>query len=96
MEEDLSIFSDNESKIAMYKRVMNSNVYYFLPLYICMLVYDYLVFFTSVFKSDRILKGMMLGTAIVAMIVICLGFGFFIGQYSRLNKMIKDLENPLK
>jgi len=95
-EEDLSIFSDNESKIAMYKRVMNGNVYILLPLYIGMLVYDYLLFFTSIFKGDGFLSGVMLGTAIATMIVICLGFGFFIGQYTRLNKMIKNLENPLK
>ena len=94
--EDLSIFSDNESKISMYKRVMNGYIYLLLPLYICMFVYDYFVFFTTVFKGNGFLNIFIYGAAIGAMIVVCFGFGFLIGQYSKLNKMIKNLENPLK
>lgn len=91
-QEDLSIFSDNESKIAMCKRVINGHFYYLVPLYLIMLIYDYLLLFTSVLKGDGFWGGAMVGIGIGTMMVVVLGFGFYIGQYSRLNKMIKNLK----
>jgi hypothetical protein len=95
-EEDLSIFSDNESKIELYRRIINSQSLSMVPLYLIVLAYNYLMFFTPVFKGDSFWNGLALGCAMAAICVVIFSFGIQIGQYSRLNKMIKDLEHPVK
>lgn len=95
-QEDLSIFSDNESKIDMCRRVSNGQFFSFLPLYVVVLVYNYLVFFTRIFQQNGFFGGLLQGIAIAAVLVSVYGIGVYIGQLSRLNKLISELENPVK
>lgn len=90
--EELSIFSDNESKIDMCRRVSNGQFLSFLPLYAVVLVYNYLVFFTRIFQQGGFFVGLLKGIAIAAVLVSVYGIGVYIGQISRLNKLISELE----
>lgn len=90
-DEDLSIFSDNASKIDMLKRVINGQFLKFLPLYFLILGINFLTFFTNVFKADNFFSMAALIFSIIGMLVIVFGFGIYIGQVSRLQKKIKKL-----
>lgn len=94
--DDLSIFSDNQSKIEMCRRIIRRNFLRITPLYICILLYDYLVFGTGFLEMGGFIGGLLQGVAVAAMLVIVAGLGFFLGQYNRLQKIIKDLENPVQ
>ncbi len=93
--EDLSIFSDNESKIDMCKRVINGSVFTWIPLILIILVYDYLMCFTTVFRGKGFLSNVTLVIAIIAILIVVFALSIFVGQYSRLNNMIKKLEHPI-
>lgn len=91
-EEDMSIFSDNESKIDLCKRILKEQSLRILPLYCLLLVLDYIILFTPLAKGNTFFHGLAYGIVLGSILVIIFRFGIFIGQYSRLNKMIKDSE----
>ena len=91
---DLSIFSDNESKIAMFKRLIKSHFYKAIPISIIFLIYDYLLFQTSFFKvSGSVILSIM---SILLFGVMLVGIGIYVGQISRLYKFISKIENKIK
>ncbi len=90
--EDLSVFSDRESKLELCKRIINGHLLRILPVYLLLLCYDYLVFFTDILNCGGFLGGLLRGIAFGAILVILFGFGIFLGQIGRLNKMVKELE----
>ncbi|MBE5960879.1 MAG: DUF2812 domain-containing protein [Lachnospiraceae bacterium] len=91
-ENDVSIFSDNESKAEMCKRVMNGQFLRIIPLYLIMLAYDYFTFFTDVFRGDTFWNGLAQGIGIGLMLVVAFGFGVFIREYLKLNTMLKSFQ----
>ena len=93
--EDLSIISDNESKIDMCRRVINGQLLFFLPLYAVVLIYNYLVFFTEKMQQSGFFGGLIMGIGVAAVLACVYGIGVYIGQVSRLNKLISELENPV-
>ena len=95
-EEDLLIFSDNDSKIDMCRRVINKEVLQKVPLFLALIIFEYMILYTKVFDFDGFLKGLFRGIAIGVVCVIIICFGMIIGQYSRLNKMIKNMRNPIR
>ncbi len=90
--EDMSIFSDNESKIDMCRRVIHGQFLSILPLYLIILGYEYLMFFTDIFRGNSFWSGLLLGIAVGLMICVIFGLGLYIGQLGRLNQKIKKLQ----
>ncbi|MCI8608073.1 MAG: DUF2812 domain-containing protein [Firmicutes bacterium] len=95
LEPDLSIFSDNQSKAEMCKRIINRQFLRILPLYFFILVYNYLIFGTSLLDGEDFGSGFLLGVSMVFMVATLISFGYFLGQYHRLQKIMKDLEPPV-
>lgn len=91
-EEDLSLFNDNDSKIELCKSIINGNFLIIVPIYIFILVYNYLFFFTPIFRGNGVWTSIAIGIASVSVLVLCFGIGVYIGELSRLNKKIQDLE----
>lgn len=94
-EEDLSIFSDNTSKIEMCKRVINGNLLRVFPALLLILISNYLLFFCSGFTGSGFWQGAKYGIAAGSVLVLILCLSLVINQYSRLYKMMKSFKNPL-
>jgi len=94
-ENDMSIFSDNESKIEMCKRVINGNIINFIPFLLIIIAYDFLVGFTKLFRGDGVLSIIVSVFAIITLLIAVFALSFVVGQYSRLNHMIKKMQNPV-
>lgn len=95
-EEDLSIFSDRESKIALCKRVINGDALRIVPIIMLILGSNYLLFFTSLYEKSDFLQGARFGIMLGSFIVLYIALALTINQYRRLYKMIKSYENPVK
>lgn len=89
---DLSIFSDNSSKIDMCQRIIKRLPAFVVPIFVVSSLTYYLSMFTTVFQVDGFVTaalpwvsgGMMIATS------------FAFGQYVKLYKMIEGLKNPIK
>ena len=90
--EDLSIFSDRESKLELCKRIINGQLFHMLPVYLLLLCYSYWVLFTDSLNRGGFFGGLLTGIAVGALLVVLFGFGLFLGQLGRLNKMMKELD----
>jgi hypothetical protein len=95
-EEDLSIFSDKESKIELCKRVINGDALRIAPILLLILGANYLLFFTSLLQKSDFLQGARFGVMLGSLLVLIFSLSITIGQYKRLFKMIKNYENPVK
>ncbi len=95
-EEDLSIFSDKESKIDMCKRVINTDALRIIPILLTILGANYLLFFTSLLQKSDFLQGARFGVMLGSLILIYLTLSMTISQYKKLFKMMKSYENPVK
>jgi hypothetical protein len=95
-DEDLSIFSDKESKIELCKRVINADVLRIAPILLLILVSNYLLFFTSLIEESDFLKGARFGIMLGSILIYVFSISMTIGQYKKLYKMIKNYENPVK
>lgn len=91
-DEDLSIFSDNESKIQMCARIVNGRFLRILPLYAVLLVFNYLTFFTDLFRGGGFWRGLAMGIAMGAMLITFFGFGAYINQVQHLQNKMKKLQ----
>lgn len=91
--EDLSIFSDRESKIEMCKRVVNGQLFRLLPLTMIFMANSYVMFFTNIAGEKTFLHGLLWGIGISSMIVMCFCLGVYLNQVRRLNQKIKKLED---
>lgn len=94
--EDLTIFSDSESKMAMCKRVMHSRLCYIIPLYLVALVYNYMLHFTAEFRGHTFLSGFFEGMGMGLILMCVLLTVYFIVEFGKLNHMVKELENPIR
>lgn len=95
-EEDISIFSDNESKIELCKRVINGDLLRILPTILLLFTADYLLFFTTLISQSEFLQGAKFGVLTGTVIVLFFSISFTISQYKKLRRMIKNYENPVK
>lgn len=95
-EEDLSIFSDKESKIALCRRVINGDALRLAPILIFGLVANFLMFFTSIYDNSDFLQGARFGIMTGSLLVLFFALYLTINQYRRLYKMIKSYENPVQ
>lgn len=93
---DLSIFSDNQSRIDMCRRIIRRNFLRTIPFYLIFILYNYLVFGTDLFARNGFIGGLLLAVAVGTMMTFLFLIGYFVGQYSRLLKIIRDLENPVQ
>lgn len=91
--EDLSIFSNRESKVDLCKRIINGQLIHLLPLYFLMLACDYVIIFTDFLNKEGFF-GVLLGCIVaVTVLVIAFSFGNYIGQLSRLQHIMKENED---
>ncbi len=95
-EEDLSIFSDKESKIELCKRVINADALRIVPILLMILGANYLLFFTSLLQKSDFLQGARYGVMAGSLFIFILTLNMTISQYKKLYKMIKSYENPVK
>ncbi len=95
-EEDLSIFSDKESKIELCKRVINADALRIVPIIILILGANYLLFFTSFYEKSDFLQGARFGVMTGSLIVCFFAISLTINQYRKLFKMMRSYENPVK
>lgn len=92
IEGDMSIFSDKESKIEFCRRVIQGHFLRILPLYMMMLVYDYILLFTDLLHQEGFIGGVLNGIAMGSILIVAFGFGLYISQISRLNHIINESE----
>ncbi len=95
-EEDLSIFSDKESKIEFCKRVIGYDIIRVLPILLLLLATNYLLFFTSLAEKSDFLQGAKYGVVSGTAIALVFSLSVTINQYKRLYQMIRNYENPIK
>jgi hypothetical protein len=95
-EEDLSIFSDKESRIELCKRVIHADLLRIAPILLLILISNYLLFFTSLIEKSNFLKGARFGVVFGSILIIFFSVSMTISQYKKLYKMIKSYENPVK
>lgn len=88
---DISIFSDNKSKVEMCKRVIYGQLLIAVVLFLIACPVVLLTIFTSVFSGDGFWNGALPWIGIGIMVATSYAFGVC----SKLNKTIKDLTNPL-
>lgn len=88
--EDLSIFSDRESKVELCKRIIKGQFLRTLPGYFLLLVYEYLIFFTDLLKAEGFFGGLLNGIAIASAIILLFLVYYHVNQFSRLHRIIKN------
>ncbi|MBU3189577.1 DUF2812 domain-containing protein [Clostridium bowmanii] len=89
-ENDNSIFSDAESKIDMCKKVYKTQGIAIFPLLAVISCWNVLI----IPNIDNISIWLIIGGSL-CIILIVFFFGMGIANFSKLNKMIKEIQNPL-
>jgi len=94
--EECSIFSDKESKIDMCKKVLNKQA--LITVAICFVIWswDFLLFFTGILKEESVGNTIALIVGSLLMIASVFVLGIVIGNTLKLNKMVRELSNPIK
>ncbi len=93
--EDLSIFSDKESKIALCKRVINADALRIVPIFMLIIGANYTLFFTSLLQKSDFLQGARIGVMLGSLLVLFFSLSMTISQYRKLFRMIKSYESPV-
>lgn len=91
-EEDFSIFSDNRSKMEMIERVIQGMVRRSIPLYLLLMGGEFLVWGTPLLKGNEIAAIVLEIAAILLLLAVVFGFGIYIGQLDRLQKLRAKLD----
>ena len=95
--DDMSIFSDNESKIELCKRVVRHHVTLLTGIYlIIMAVFAFMMCGGSLADNGGFMDGFFGGAAVGCVIGGSLGLFFVINQIQRLHRKIRQMENPLQ
>ena len=94
--EDMSIFSDNASKIEMCRSIIRQHALLVTPMILILLAYLLLYFTTDLFPGPGggFPGGFFMGLAAAAGPVLIIAGGFVLNQLYRLKKMIDRLGNP--
>ena len=94
--EDMSIFSDNASKIEMCRSIIRQHALLVTPMILILLAYLLLYFTTDLFPGPGggFPSGFFMGLAAAAGPVLIIAGGFVLNQLYRLKKMIDRLGNP--
>ncbi|BCN30786.1 DUF2812 domain-containing protein [Anaeromicropila herbilytica] len=87
-----TIFSDNASKIEMYKRIIYHLFELSIPLFLFSCMILYLFAFTTIFHGDDFLDKAIPWAGITMMVATSFSFG----QFLKLFKMVFDLRNPIQ
>lgn len=85
-ERDLTIFTDNESKMEMCNRILTGHFYKIIPLALILLIYSYLLFQTSIFNTSDGLFSLLKIFLFTGMLI---GVGVYSAHISRLYKIVK-------
>jgi hypothetical protein len=93
---DITIFSDNASKIEMCQRVNKGKLWRLLPLAILAGAWNCLILFTNIFSGNGFLRNYLTGIGTFAVLLLVAGgFGRFYDQQRKINKIIAGLKNPI-
>jgi hypothetical protein len=90
-EADNKIFSDNASKAEMCKKMLQKQNNSFIPLYIIVLAWNYIVYFTEIFKINSVIYTIALGLGSLSLLAIVYQFGVGIYNINKISKMIRSL-----
>lgn len=94
-EEDMSIFSDNASKISMCRSIIRQHALRVLPIFLVVIIYVLLYFFTDLFSAQRLesdfWSGLCDGAAIGGVFGLIIASGILGSQFYRLKKIIDRL-----
>lgn len=91
VKEDMSIFSDNESRIAMCKQVSRHHIRLQLLIIAILFLYSCLVLFTPIRNTIRFAKSSAIGCLIGGTV----GTLFVVNQLYRLKRIIRSMANPI-
>lgn len=92
---DLSIFSDNESRSEMCKKVLNGQIKKILPLCGIAFIWNFLSFLAYLLCGKSFWTGLIRGMGVGVLLILALSIPYFIGNVMKLNKMIEGFQNPI-
>ena len=94
--DDMSIFSDNESKIEMCRKVIGHHVMILAAYYLFILaLFAFMMCGNSFAAPDSFLNGFFEGAAVGCILGGLIGLFFVGNQLHRLRRKIRQLQNPL-
>lgn len=94
--EDLTIFSDKESKIEMCKRVLNKHIFMVIPFLIFMIIADYNIYFVPTFGGAQNVARFWATVGLCIIISLVLGLVNLFKAMFKLRHMITKLDEPIK
>lgn len=96
---DFSVFTDDDTRLAYSKTLVNRQTLKMLPVYLATVIYLAVLLFTPYLRADRVGE---IGFAIFStigfalIIVFSFGVGMHISEYKRWNKVKKEMKDPEK
>ena len=90
--EDLSIFNDDWSKMEMIERVIRDKVQRGIPLLVLLLALQFVIWGTPLLAGAGIVFRILQSAAVLTAAAVVFGFGIYIGQLDRLQKLRTRLD----
>jgi hypothetical protein len=89
---DGSPFGDARTKMERLERIIRGTVKKCIPLFLILLAFEFLIWGTSFMEGAGVWHAVLTAGAVIFLIAAVFGFGVYIGQLDRLQKLREKLE----